>query len=698
MKKPVWEFARARAAGEAAEYGVSLYHLTLHGMSHPLSFFATFNAIAGIGLALLGHPLGGLAAFAGYCAIDTVNQTFIRRWLAVAAGADEFRGFRNLAILSALRISGYLIPTTIIAMSGHPGDVLFFGLQACTLLAVAISTGTLSRRVFWGFASPVFVAIAVLAIGALSPMHAAAVLLNLVILAVLVALMAESTFRTIGVLHSAFNDNVAMMGELKAARDQALAERAAADEAREEARQASRAKANFLATMSHEIRTPMNGVLGMAQLLQRDETDPAQKARLAVLIDSGEYLLGILNDILDVSKIDAGRLDILPAAEEMPLVLERLVAFWGPRADEKGVALILDIKPSTPPFVLVDALRLRQVLFNLVGNALKFTDPGSVSVIAEATPNGEGAVLMHIAVTDTGMGIAPDLLPQLFTRFTQGDETEVRRFGGTGLGLAIAKQLVELMGGRIWAESDPGKGSTFHVKLPLALASGPAIQKPASAPAESESTAALQILAVDDNAVNLLVLDQLLSSFGHEVAKASSGAEALEVMAARPFDLVLLDIQMPGMSGVEVLQQLRAADGPNRDAPVVALTADVTSGGRQRYLDLGFTEHSSKPIQIGELMEAIARAMAAWSLARQGGLQAACSDGRSCSAGSRPAPIRSMKLSRKNARRASSETPAKLSLNRFSGLRPPSTCGKSDENRHISGPVFSMIQRAFSCG
>ena len=161
-----------------------------------------------------------------------------------------------------------------------------------------------------------------------------------------------------------------------------------------------------------------------------DVVEQPSRQRLDVLIESGDYLLSILNDILDVSKIDAERLDILPTAEEIPLILERLVAFWGPRADEKGVTLILDIQPTTPAFVLVDALRLRQVLFNLVGNALKFTDEGSVSVIAKATPNGEGAVLLHIAVADTGMGIAPDLLPQLFTRFTQGEESEVRRFGG----------------------------------------------------------------------------------------------------------------------------------------------------------------------------------------------------------------------------------------------------------------------------
>jgi signal transduction histidine kinase/ActR/RegA family two-component response regulator len=611
MRKPVWEFARARAAGEAAGTGLSLYQLTLHGMVHPMAFFAVFNAVAAVGFSLLGHPLLGVGAFVGYCAIDVVNQHFIRRWTAEAVGADEARGFRRLAALSALRISGYILPTLVMALSGRTAALMFFGLQAATLLAVAISTGTLSRRVFWGFASPVFAAVAVLAAYLLTPMSAAGVFLSILSLIVLVALMVEGSNRTIAVLHKAFTDNVAIMRDLQIARDQAIAERAAAQEAREEARQAGRAKANFLATMSHEIRTPMNGVLGMAQLLQRDETNPVQRERLAVLMDSGDYLLSILNDILDVSKIDAGRLDILPAPEDLRLFFDRLVGFWGAGADEKGVSLILDIADSVPDFALVDALRLRQVLFNLVGNALKFTENGSVSVIAKATPNGEGAVLLNLVVRDTGIGIGAEHLPNLFTRFTQGDESEVRKFGGTGLGLAIAKQLVELMGGRIWAESELGQGSAFHIKLPLAVADGMASRKPTEAGQEAAPLAPLQVLAVDDNAVNLLVLDQLLSSFGHEVAKVSSGAEALTIMAERPFDLILLDIQMPGMTGIEVLETLRSADGPNRHAPVVALTADVTSGGRKRYLELAFTEHSPKPIQIEALMESITRAMAA---------------------------------------------------------------------------------------
>ncbi|THD64617.1 ATP-binding protein [Phenylobacterium sp.] len=617
MKPKVWEFARERAARATGEIGMSAYHLTLTSLVQPLAFHFAFNAIVALSMVMLGHPIAAAATLAIYCAVDVANQFMVRRWIETAADTPDDDGFRRLAPLCAARMTGYVLPTLLVALNGHRGESTLFLLQAATLVAVAISASLMGRRIFWAFLLPIVGALGVLIAFTLTPWVAAAAFLALASLTALTGLMMEGITRTVQVLHGAFNDNVAMIPELKAARDQAVAERAAADAAREEARQAGRAKANFLATMSHEIRTPMNGVLGMAQLLQRDETDAAQKARLDVLIDSGEYLLSILNDILDVSKIDAGRLDILPAAEDLSQFLERLVGFWGPRADEKGVALVLEVAPNAPAFALFDALRLRQVLFNLVGNALKFTDKGSVTVAADASPNGEGAVLLHLAVRDTGIGIAADNLPQLFTRFTQADESEMRKFGGTGLGLAIAKQLVELMGGRIWAESTLGQGSVFHIKLPLALANGPALTVARNDAGPAEAPCALQVLAVDDNAVNLLVLDQLLSSFGHEVAKASSGAEALEALAERPFDLILLDIQMPGMTGVEVLQRLHAAEGPNRDAPVVALTADVTSGGRQRYLELGFTEHCPKPIQIQELVDAIGRAMSAPSARRQ---------------------------------------------------------------------------------
>ncbi|MEO8115821.1 MAG: ATP-binding protein [Phenylobacterium sp.] len=272
----------------------------------------------------------------------------------------------------------------------------------------------------------------------------------------------------------------------------------------------------------------------------------------------------------------------------------------------------LHVDDDVPDYVLMDGLRLRQVLFNLVGNALKFTEDGAVEVMASARPRPDGGVWAHVAIRDTGPGIAAEHLPELFERFSQADEVAVRKFGGTGLGLAIAKQLTELMGGRIWVESELGAGATFHVELPLELANAgvPAISVGAREE-EQFTLPALNVLAVDDNPVNLLVLDQMLTALGHEVAKATGGAEALEMLAAKPFDLVLMDIQMPEMSGAEVLQRLRAAAGPNQTVPVVALTADVTSGGRQHYLELGFTGHSSKPIQIQDLMETIVRAVSA---------------------------------------------------------------------------------------
>ena len=297
--------------------------------------------------------------------------------------------------------------------------------------------------------------------------------------------------------------------------------------------------------------------------------------------------------------------------EALAPFLQRIVTFWGARADESGLALRLRIGADVPKAVMVDGLRLRQMLFNLIGNALKFTEQGSVELSAALAPSSDGDMRLRFSVSDTGPGIAPEHLPALFDRFSQVDDGEVRRFGGTGLGLAIVRQLAELMGGVVSVESRLGAGSVFHVDLPLEAVQPAEVRDDRKAEAaQGVGYDGLRILAIDDNTVNLLVLDQLLTSLGQTVTKAAGGAEALAVLAAESFDLVLSDIQMPEMTGVEVLQRLRAAPGPNQFVPVVALTADVTSGGRQRYLDLGFREHAAKPIQLPELLGAIGRAMA----------------------------------------------------------------------------------------
>jgi signal transduction histidine kinase/CheY-like chemotaxis protein len=589
-----------------ADVKLTAHQLTLRGMRVPVAAHYVFNGLAALAMAMLGHPLIATVAMVAACGIDTLQQHLLRRWIREGA-SDERVGAIKLAMLCVARVVAYTGPSFVMATGGGLAELAVFALQTATLIVVAMGVSATSRYAFWGLCAPLILECAALILFLFDPVAGGAVMLSLFTLSFIMILVAENMGRTTSTWHAAFLANSDLVDDLAKARDQAVADRTAADAAREVARRANAAKSSFLATTSHEIRTPMNGVLGMAELLRRDETNPAQAERLAVLIDSGEYLLSILNDILDISKIDAGKMALITAPEDVRAILGAVVGFWGPRADAKGVTLSLRVEEEVPERLMIDALRLRQIVFNLVGNALKFTETGAVEILAGAATLDDGAVDLRISVRDTGPGIAEAHIPVLFDRFSQVEDAKARRFGGSGLGLAIVKQLTELMGGRVWVESTLDRGSTFHIEAPVDVALA-AAQVP-EAVASATLLGPLSILVVDDNLVNLMVVEQMLASFDHRIAKASSGAEALEALAAEPFDLLISDIQMPEMGGVELLQRLRAGPGSNRDIPAIALTADVTSGDRNHYLALGFNDHSPKPIQIADLLAAMVRAV-----------------------------------------------------------------------------------------
>ena len=586
------------------------YRMTLAGMTYPAWRLCLLSAVRAGCLALLGHPWMALAWFAASASADYGSQFLLGRWAREAeTSPDEHTPWRMAALAfgrSAIYMSA---PLAAALITGGIAEVLFLAvIGGYSLVPVALSYGAFAPKVFWGFVLPPVAAFAAMALDHLQSTQALALTCALAATTWVLAVVSLTWRESLGGWRSTHDTSLQLIDDLQSARDRALEERAAADIAREAARVAGQARANFLATMSHEIRVPMNGVLGMAEALRRSAKEPDQAARLDMLVESGEHLLSILNDVLDMSKIDAGRLGLALEPEDLPRFLQLVVAFWTPQAEAKGLRLELIADPSLAHVVNMDAVRLRQVLYNLIGNALKYTDKGTVTLAARCGPARQGRVRTTITVSDTGRGIPPEDIPTLFDRYSLGGEAAAQRYGGTGLGLAICKQMAELMGGRIRVESTPGHGAAFHLDLVLELARTASLER-VRKPAAASKVRALKVLAVDDDTVNLAVVEQLLSGARHQVFKAASAAEALRMAAAQAFDIILLDIHMPDMSGQATLRELRAKEGPNQATPAIALTADVVSGGRQAYLAQGFAEHATKPIRAVELMDAIARSV-----------------------------------------------------------------------------------------
>ncbi|KFE58428.1 ATP-binding protein [Hyalangium minutum] len=377
-------------------------------------------------------------------------------------------------------------------------------------------------------------------------------------------------------------------------------------QAKEAAESANRSKGEFLANMSHEIRTPMNAILGMTQLALEAESPQERRDFILKARRSAQSLLGIINDILDFSKIEAGKLEL----ESVPLSLSELAAeladVFASSARDKGLELRFEMSPELPNALSGDPLRLRQVLQNLISNALKFTDYGQVVVRGQPVSTEGDRVVCRFTVKDTGIGIAAEHLPRLFQSFFQTDSSVTRRYGGTGLGLAISKRLVEMMGGRIGAESASGRGSCFWFELPLARVSGNEV--PRGEPEPSLPRGA-RILLVEDNPLNQEVALHFLRKAGLEVVVAENGAEALERVAQGRYDAVLMDCQMPEMDGYEATRSIRAMPQGSQ-LPIIAMTANALAGDRQRSLDAGMNDHLSKPIDASRLYQTLARWLA----------------------------------------------------------------------------------------
>ena len=377
----------------------------------------------------------------------------------------------------------------------------------------------------------------------------------------------------------------------------------------EHARQASAFKDQFLANMSHEIRTPINGIFGMLNVTLASELKPEQKDALETVNSCAQSLLGVLNDILDVSKIEAGRLEITPAPFRTREMVQGACSTFAGTARSKGIGLTWEVAEDVPEWLEGDAARIRQVLLNLAGNALKFTQEGAVRVSATVRDSNDGPAELHFAVSDTGIGIPEESRGVIFEAFRQADGSTSRTYGGTGLGLTISSRLVELMGGEITVESKPGAGSVFrfYVKTQAAIAP-PEGATPALDVSPRAASRRLHVLLAEDNAVNQKVATALLSRRGHSVVVVDNGRLAVERTERETFDVILMDLQMPDVDGWSATRQIRERDGRRGVyVPIIALTAHAMSEAQERCLAAGMDAVVVKPFDPAQLYMAIER-------------------------------------------------------------------------------------------
>jgi signal transduction histidine kinase/ActR/RegA family two-component response regulator len=545
--------------------------------------------------ALLSSGLMSPALIAGWAMLLGGAEFGVRAWGRAAVRPDQSeaavrRRMGELVGWGALLAWLYAAPAIVIFQRGDQGAAIGVVLCAAVLLVIC-AQHNLTRGMFYSSG-------AVPALGlALGINHFAGESHAIAMAALTIAVVANARN-----LHHANADTFKMLVDSKLEAD---AINARLETALAAAQEASQAKRTFLATMSHEIRTPLNGVIGMAEALAHRRLDAEAAEGVEVIRKSGQALLAILNDVLDLSKIEAGHLELQTLEFDLGGAIEDVALLFAPTVNDKGVTLRVDTGQAAGVY-LGDPARVRQIVSNLISNAAKFTASGEIAITAKPARGG-----VEVAVSDTGIGIPPEKLEGLFDRFTQADSSITRRYGGTGLGLAICRELAGRMGGGISVESQVGKGSTFTLTLPLRRIGDAAPVAAPQAERPDEAPQALRVLCAEDNAVNQLVLRTLLAQLDCEPVIAADGREALELWRTSSWDVVLMDMRMPVMDGMTAIRAIReeeAATGRSR-TPIVAVTADALSDQVREQKAAGADLHLAKPIGAAALLQVLSTAL-----------------------------------------------------------------------------------------